>query len=565
MIIVLLVFIAIIVFERFIYLNDFAAAKKTKKNTDKPNNNLDELEQQCELIEDYKRQFYPDHNYGLLMKYIFQYVLLFTIMYMVFWYFPNSGNKKLTGSTKCTKESRACNEVTDNPWTVIFYFIWCLYFYISARQIRDGWPEVRNMNSFRKKESLFNYLLVSIYLSVPYLFEINLLMDWAFTKTSLTIFQWFKLDDLYSRLYISKYLYKSYNPLGKAIKMIIKYSFSILGMLAFIFLIVGPMALFSSLNPMSEYNNINGAQIFFGMRVNNEINSFNLFSGSQVLSLTQIAKSRFRELNLNRVDEIKSAEIDIIQEVEMQGYSDSEWQPTPQAKKLLLAYLNSTSIDRVSFYLSYSFKRSYQPKYTARTSPFLQDINSTTKEGLYNAISSCSNYSVRLHNFYYKIIALPAESQAYELTGEIENTVKESATVILNCTKITFDKDTLSTYSWELKTDHKGIFFITLSEKITSLVTGYTALTLYISVVFVIGVYMKAVTRNKVNIIIIHDMPETGGLLDLCEGVMMYRLDDNLKMEGELYFTLIDLFRSPEVLKIITESSLESIKKKKSK
>ena len=57
-------------------------------------------------------------------------------------------------------------------------------------------------------------------------------------------------------------------------------------------------------------------------------------------------------------------------------------------------------------------------------------------------------------------------------------------------------------------------------------------------------------------------MPEPDGLLNLCEGVIIYRLENNLKMEAELYYTLIDIFRSPEILKIVTGGCLTSIKKK---
>ena len=55
-------------------------------------------------------------------------------------------------------------------------------------------------------------------------------------------------------------------------------------------------------------------------------------------------------------------------------------------------------------------------------------------------------------------------------------------------------------------------------------------------------------------------MAKPDQLLLLCEAVHISRLENNTKREEELFFILIDIMRSPEVLKIITGSSIKKIK-----
>eukprot|EP01022_Parablepharisma_sp_SALTPOND_P021454 TRINITY_DN424_c0_g1_i1.p1 TRINITY_DN424_c0_g1~~TRINITY_DN424_c0_g1_i1.p1 ORF type:complete len:2708 (-),score=170.36 TRINITY_DN424_c0_g1_i1:63-8186(-) len=587
MIIVLLLHIIIIIWERYLYLKDFSGSatkeddleEKLKKilrekrekeglsdlsDDDIENLTSDELEQL--KLQSYKEQMYPNYNYGLLLKFLLQCVLLGLIMYMIFWYFPNEGNVKLLGTPICITTSEQCNEVTSNIWIMIFYLLFCVYFALSAHQIREGWPEIRNIKTLRKKVSLMNSMLVRLYLGAPFLFELHLIMDWAFTKTSLDVFQWFKFDEVHANAYLSKYIYSTYYPLGKAISGIFKFLVSSSGLFAIILLIVGPMIIFSSLNPIAQDNKITGAAIAFGIYVNQQINTFELFSTSQIVSLMDMNSTRFIKEGLHRVDEIKTANLNSIQIVEMQKYSDTEWRPTTQAKDLLLKYLNSSTTEETKFYLSYSFRRNYKSEYARSQNLFVQDINSTVKNKLYETIRNCQYYSTVLPNFYNKIIRLPADEPARVVGGGNPNIVEQNLTLTLNCTNIVIrdgnNTYAFPTYSWELSAGKEGVDFITWSEQVTTVILGYTAFTLYISVVIVIGNFIKGATRGGSTAIIISDMPEPDGILNLCEGVIIYRLENNLKMEAELYYTLIDIFRSPEILKIITGSSLTAIKKK---
>jgi len=618
MIIVLLIHIVIIIFERYLYLKDFSGstvkeedleerikkiviekkaqdawfsanldpvahdnegwfnmklpeAPKEKETIEDYINNLSPEEIERLIMQSYKDQMYPNYNYGLLMKFFLQIVLLAVVMYMIFWYFPNGGNVKLIGTPLCSENDNQCNDVTSNIWIVFFYLLFCMYFSLSAKQIRDGWPEVRNIKSLRNKLSFMNSTLVRMYLAVPFLFELHLIMDWAFTTTSLDVFQWFKFDEIHANVYLSKYIYYTYSSLGKAVSGITKFLFSSIGLFVIILLIVGPMIVFSSLNPIAQDNKITGASISFGIYANQRINTFELFSTSQIVSLEDINSTRFVNESLNRVDDIKTASLGSIQIVEMQKYPDNEWRPTNQAKAALLRYLNSSETDEVKFYLGFSFRRNYKSEYARSQDLFVYDMPPPIRKNLHTAIDNCSYYKTSLPLFYNKVIKLPAEEGPRIVGYDNMNLPKQNITFSLNCTNVIIKTENVPysfpTYNWELtivKSNNQpsGIEFITWSEQVTTVILGYTAFTLYISVVIVVGNFIKGVTRGGSTQIIISDMPEPDGLLNLCEGIIIYRLENDLKMEAELYYVLIDIFRSPEILKIITGNCLATIKKK---
>lgn len=73
----------------------------------------------------------------------------------------------------------------------------------------------------------------------------------------------------------------------------------------------------------------------------------------------------------------------------------------------------------------------------------------------------------------------------------------------------------------------------------------------------VVGTALKSGLLAPTEKIFITDMPKPDKLILLCEGILISRLEENLDREEELYYVLIDIVRSPEVLKMITGSSLK--------
>ena len=95
------------------------------------------------------------------------------------------------------------------------------------------------------------------YLAIPFIFELRTLIDWTFTTTSLDAFQWIKLAQIQANMYVAKCVNKDYmeRPLGERIK---KWEKIVVGfglVLFIILMLVGPIVLFSALNPVATLDN----------------------------------------------------------------------------------------------------------------------------------------------------------------------------------------------------------------------------------------------------------------------------------------------------------------------
>jgi len=99
------------------------------------------------------------------------------------------------------------------------------------------------------------------YLAIPFLYELKLTLDFTFTSTALDLFKWLKFESVYDILFITNCYMKVEDDreLSKNVGWIDKW----IGAGSFMILIViflGPLILFSGLNPTNVYNNVLGAR-----------------------------------------------------------------------------------------------------------------------------------------------------------------------------------------------------------------------------------------------------------------------------------------------------------------
>jgi len=81
----------------------------------------------------------------------------------------------------------------------------------------------------------------------------------------------------------------------------------------------------------------------------------------------------------------------------------------------------------------------------------------------------------------------------------------------------------------------------------------------------VVGSLVRSAIKGEAERIVFTEMPEPKKILNLCEGIKINRYRCEFEREEQLYYVLIDLMRSPEILKIITKSSIKFLLEKKDK
>lgn len=122
-------------------------------------------------------------------KLILHYALVVLIHILIFYVIP-----------KTTERS-----FTNNPVLITLYLLKVAYFWVSSLQIRAGYPQSSNRNFFMKDHSTISYYSYTIYKAIPFLDELRQLLDWTCTTTTLELFDWFKLEDVYGQLFVVKH------------------------------------------------------------------------------------------------------------------------------------------------------------------------------------------------------------------------------------------------------------------------------------------------------------------------------------------------------------------------
>ena len=111
--------------------------------------------------------------------------------------------------------------------------------------------------------------------------------------------------------------------------------------------------------------------------------------------------------------------------------------------------------------------------------------------------------------------------------------------------------------------NEEGIKFHVFSDKVSSAVSGQSILTLYISVVLLVGTYVRNFFAGEPEKIRLTEMPYSEQIINLCEGIRVSRNSFDFQQEERLYYRLIELMRSPEYLRTLTKSSTEQFRRRK--
>lgn len=83
----------------------------------------------------------------------------------------------------------------------MYYMVKCFYLLLSAYQIRCGYPTRILGNFLCKGYNYANMMLFKGFMAIPFLFELRTVMDWMWTDTSMTVFDWIKMEDIFAHIF----------------------------------------------------------------------------------------------------------------------------------------------------------------------------------------------------------------------------------------------------------------------------------------------------------------------------------------------------------------------------
>ncbi len=170
-----------------------------------------------------------------------------------------------------------------------------------------------------------------------------------------------------------------------------------------------------------------------------------------------------------------------------------------------------------------------------------------------------------LTEFYYPAVRLSSSSHPKLIRDD--DTKKIDVLLNLMCSesggKIDYTKSYFTLKKSDTRDPYPGITFHAFSDKVSQTSATYDVMTFYLSFILVIGRLIRGAFSGEAEKIILSEMPEPGNLINLCEGIKISRYRLEFEREEHLYFVLIDFMRSPEILKMLTKSSIKSLQERK--
>ncbi|PSN54799.1 hypothetical protein C0J52_01988 [Blattella germanica] len=158
----------------------------------------------------------------ILGKIIFQFLLVIGVHIWMFFILPLVTDKQFNA------------ELPPQMW----YMVKCFYLLLSAYQIRSGYPT-----------RILGNVLCKRFMAVPFLFELRALMDWMWTDTSMTVWDWLKMEDIFANIFQHKCARRMESeypqPRGEKKKPLVKYLMGGGGLFIIIAVIWFPLVIFA--------------------------------------------------------------------------------------------------------------------------------------------------------------------------------------------------------------------------------------------------------------------------------------------------------------------------------
>ena len=556
----------LLVLDRFLYLKNARKLQKiTFKVYDKEsgeditikykNYRYKEVMNKIEKEKDTKKEIiayqYEDCQAGLLMKYITHILTLVFIHYFIYFYLP-----KTTYSYQQSL-NQALNRISENPYTLVFYILYLFYFLFSSLQIKYGMTDIKKMSSLMKASNMFYNIVYKCYIQIPFLFELKNFIDWTFTKTALDLWKWLKLEEIISLLFINKCFAKSDmdHRIGEKVPVYMKLLMGSTTFFIIIVIIFGPLVLFSYLNPLSLVNQVTGVNFQLILSIPTD------YSQSLNLTLFETTNSYidnfdsnseydkfFRRVNNPYVLSYKkSFKYSQVQNITVIHYTETNW----DISTMFINYLkNLTNYDGFYINLKYSFQREYgsQTEYFGVDSQEVDSKNIEEIAKFFNEKDKIgNNISFEIDNCYSKYQRIPNDEKPMPLSNNNKTKIK-----------LTLKREEANVYNWYIagENNEEGIKFVTFSDLFSKVTFGYDVLTFYVTFVIVAGKIVRAIFLGNAERIMYIEMVNPNRLLSLCEGIKISRIKNEFLEEEKLYYLLIDLMRSPEIIKNMTQSSL---------
>uniref|UniRef100_I3K5Z2 Piezo type mechanosensitive ion channel component 1 (Er blood group) n=1 Tax=Oreochromis niloticus TaxID=8128 RepID=I3K5Z2_ORENI len=482
---------------------------------------------------------------AVMGKLIFQVILVFGIHLWMFFILP-------------AVTERMFNQ---NFVAQLWYFVKCIYFGLSAYQIRCGYPTRILGNFLTKKYNHLNLFLFQGFRLVPFLVELRAVMDWVWTDTTLSLSNWMCVEDIYANIFIikcSRETEKKYpQPKGQKKKKIVKYGMGGLIIFFLICIIWFPLLFISLVRSVVGVVNhpidvtvtvkLGGYEPLFTMSVQQQyIKPFSEDEYDQLTKEFEDNAVAMQFIILYSYEDIVTAMIE--------GSSGSVWRISPPSRQEVIKELLGP-VD-LTLRLSWNFQRDLGKGGTVEHAFDKHSIDlepgNPVRADLASLLVGNRTEPVLVPSMFPKYIRAPngAEAKPVGQLHEGNEAGYMDITLSLNSSgnQEWWDIAIANCDSSQCGVLPMVIFSDKVSPPSLGFLAGYGIMGLYVSVVLVIGKFVRGFFSEISHSIMFEELPCVDRILKLCTDIFLVRETGELELEEELYSKLIFLYRSPETM-----------------
>ncbi|XP_024535480.1 piezo-type mechanosensitive ion channel homolog isoform X3 [Selaginella moellendorffii] len=422
-----------------------------------------------------------------------------------------------------------------------FFLLKALSLAFQAQQLRFGLPHKNTLYEqfLTRKINSLSWLGFRIYRSLPFLFELRCVLDWSCTTTSLSMYDWLKLEDIYASLFLvqcDNKLAREKHQLGQKRSIWVKFTNGVCLFLLLICVIWAPMLIYSSGNPTNFVNEITEAHFEISLRTAG--GSFTFYR-SQLCNLHSMADILDSGYDIDVDNALDSFDSKDVQMVCCEEDADSLWLiPPPTLRNLVKSFTEG-----VLLVPSWNFHRERPKSKETATFTGLPLAIKQLQEVLNGTLSSI--LVADLYPRYFRVTS----------GGEARLLEQTSATVSGN---LTLNRETQAWWSFNVSSsgvcgDVTGPMAIAVSEEVPKGLIGdtlskFNIWSLYITFVLAVGRFIRLQCADLRMRIPYENFPSCDRLIAICEDIYAARAERELALEEGLFWTLVKIYRSPHIL-----------------
>ncbi|XP_052187550.1 piezo-type mechanosensitive ion channel homolog [Diospyros lotus] len=419
---------------------------------------------------------------------------------------------------------------------------------LQAIQIRYGVPHKSTLyrQFLTSKVSRVNYIGYRIYRALPFLYELRCVLDWSCTTTSLTMYDWLKLEDINASLYLVKcdaILNRARHIQGEKQTKMTKFCNGICLFFILICIIWAPMLMYSSGNPTNIANPIKDASVQLDIKTTG--GKLTLF---QTTLCEGIAWNNLNPLvNLDPHGYLNAYDENDIQLICCQPDASTLW----LVPDVVLSRFVQSIDDQMDVIFTWILTRD-RPKgkelvkyETSVDGPNLPDPSDI------QAVLKGSGNSFRINNTYSRFFRVTG-------SGEVRSFEPEENEV---CADLVIHHGSPEWWSFHDVNPldvsgcggSAGPMAIIVTEEspqglIGETLSKFSIWGLYITFVLAVGRFIRLQCSDLRMRIPYENLPSCDRLIAICEDIYAARAEGELGVEEVLYWTLIKIYRSPHML-----------------